>query len=126
MKMASKYDCGNEKDAPQNSVNLMNIYRKYIGPESVTSLDNCSLPFSAQQLQQKKKLSTTQKPSVYRRHILFSRLFSRCHEMRLGKAITNIENRITKSEGHRKLFAALLCLHGNQALKDSSKFKTSH
>ena len=61
MKIASEYDCGNDEDTPKNSVNLMNIYRKYIGPESVTSLDNCSLPSSAQQLQQKKKLSTTQK-----------------------------------------------------------------
>ena len=28
MKMASKYDCGNE-DTPQNSVNLMNVIREY-------------------------------------------------------------------------------------------------
>ena len=44
--------------------------------------------------------------------------------MRLDKVIRNMENRIAKSEGHRKLFATLLRLHGNQALKDYSKFKT--
>ena len=44
----------------------------------------------------------------------------------LGKAITHMEKTIAKSEGHCKLFAMLLRLHRNQALKDSSKFKTSH
>ena len=29
MKMASKYDRGNDEDTPQNSVNLMNVLREY-------------------------------------------------------------------------------------------------
>ena len=29
MKMASEYDCGNEEDIPQSSVNLMNVIIEY-------------------------------------------------------------------------------------------------
>ena len=29
MKMAPEYNCGNEEDTPQNSVNSMNIIREY-------------------------------------------------------------------------------------------------
>ena len=29
MEMTCKYDCGNEEDTPQNSVNLMNVIREY-------------------------------------------------------------------------------------------------
>ena len=55
--------------------------------ESATSLDNSFLSSLSQQLQQKKKLSTTQKPYVYQCHLLFSRLFLRFHEIKLRKAI---------------------------------------
>ena len=80
-------------------------------PESVMSLNNCSLPSSSQQLQQKKKLPWDDAKSfgVYQNHLMFSSLFLRCHEIMLGKIESQTQSqKVTVfAIGHCKLFVTL-------------------